>query len=209
MGAVDFAPDSTPRGWQPPWQVALAFAYHTVLESMASSQGVWPHELVDQPVAQLIASRLQVKGGGHPTPRAVQQVIARYQRSWLVPGKPAPAKKSGRQPVYTERQKAEVARVGMSLKRQLIAPTPRKVRARLPRLARHPSTGVPMDKKTIHGIFKTRCYGGETRLEDTWVYQHSPCAGLLAGEAEAFTRGLRSAHPPQHAFQLMVFSRRH
>ena len=43
----------------------------------------------------------------------------------------------------------------------------------MPRLSRSPSTGEPIDKKTIRGIFKTRCYDGEARPEDTWVYQHS------------------------------------
>ena len=68
MGAVNFGPDSTQLGLLPPWQVALAVAYHNVLETMASEHGAMPHELVGQPVTQYIAARLQVKGGGRPTP---------------------------------------------------------------------------------------------------------------------------------------------
>ena len=71
MSAVDFSPDSTQHGCLPPWQVAMAVAYDAVLESMASSQGVKAHELIEQPVAEYIASRLHVKGGGQPTPRTV------------------------------------------------------------------------------------------------------------------------------------------
>ena len=42
MGAVDFSPGFTPQGCLPPWQVALAFSYHTVLEALAELQGVMP-----------------------------------------------------------------------------------------------------------------------------------------------------------------------
>ena len=130
-----------------------------VLCPTSSSGGLWQS-----------ATRVQVKGGGRPTPRTVQQVIARCRDSEWCPGKPAATKeKRGRPLVYTEHPKAEVARVGMSLKRQLIAPTPRRVRARLPQMARHPTTGDPMDKKTIHAIFKTRCHDGERQPQDTWV----------------------------------------
>ena len=83
MAAEDFCPESTQEGCLPPWQVALAFAHHTVLERMAETRGAWPHELVGQPVAEFIAAQLEVKGGGHPTPRAVQKVIARCKDpSW-------------------------------------------------------------------------------------------------------------------------------
>ena len=46
----------------------------------------------------------------------------------------------------------------MDLKRKLVKPTPRNVRARLPNLTKNPETGQHMDDKTIHGIFSTRCY---------------------------------------------------
>ena len=75
MDAVNFGPDSTQLGRLPPWQVALAVAYHNVLETMASEHGAMPHELVGQPVAQYIAARLQVKGGGRPTPRTVRNAL--------------------------------------------------------------------------------------------------------------------------------------
>jgi hypothetical protein len=61
--------------------------------------------------------------------------------------------------------------VGMELKRKNMAPTPRKVRARLPHLTRHPDTGRPIDKKTIHAVFQTRCY--DENEDDPW--QYLPC----------------------------------
>ena len=185
MDHPSFMPESTQTGWLPPWQMALAFAFHTVLEEASAQLGVPAHELVGQPVAEYIAKQVYVKGGGHPTPRTVQAVVARCKSPEWYPGKPPSMKdKSGRPPVYTEHQKEEVARVGMSLKRKRIAPTPRRVRARLPHVTRNPDSGEPMDKQTIHGIFRTRCYDDDDDPEDTWVYQQSPAQDMLPSEVK-------------------------
>ena len=88
----------------------------------------------------------------------------------------------------------------MSLKRKRIAPTPRRVRARLPHVTRNPDSGAPMDKtvvccrRTLCGPFpgvsggstrrglvrpsctvKKRNECGFSRLESR------PCAGCVAG----------------------------
>ena len=85
-----------------------------------------------------------------------------------------------------------------SLKRQRIAPTPRRVRQKLPALTRNPETGKPMDDKTIHAIFKTRCY--DDLEDDPWQYLDSPSQDVLADELKPFARAMRkvdlAAHTP-------------
>ena len=110
----------------------------------------------------------------------MQHVVARCQDPDWWPGKPR-AQSGGRPPVYSEFRKKKVAEVAMnSLKRQRLAPTPRRVRQKLPGLTRNPQTGKPMDDKTIHAIFKTRCYDDEE--DDPWQYLHSPSQDVLAEE---------------------------
>ena len=60
----------------------------------------------------------------------------------------------------------------MDLKRKLIAPTPRKVRARLPEITRNPETNTKMCDKTIRKIFPTLCCD---EIEDE-PWQHLLCA---------------------------------
>ena len=59
----------------------------------------------------------------------------------------------------------------MSLKRNIIRPTPAKVRAKLPRTCLHPDSGQPVSDYTIYSIFKTMCFDdGE---DDPWQYLHT------------------------------------
>ena len=133
-----------------------------------------------------IAAQVNLKGGGHPSGRAIQKVIARCKDPSWYPGKPSYARKTaGRKPVYSEHQMSEVARVAMDLKRKLVAPTPRRVRARLPQVARNPETGVRMSNKKIRLIFQTRCYD-ETE-DDPW--QYLPCASQDVLPSELGIRG--------------------
>ena len=132
--------------------------------------GERPAVILGTRVDEYIGSKVRLKGGGHPSARAIRQVLATCADSSWYPGQssePLP----GRPPVYSEHVKDEVARVGMELKRKNMAPTPRKVRARLPHLTRHPGTGRPIDKKTIHAVFQTRCY--DENEDDPW--QYLPC----------------------------------
>eukprot|EP00973_Karenia_brevis_P007181 973723-Karenia_brevis.AAC.1 len=131
------------------------------------------HELVGGRVDEYIASQLSVKDGGAPQPRTVRQVISRCQQPTWYPGKPSEARAgAGRKPIYSEHQKDEVARVGMDLKRKLVRPTPRRVRARLPQVARNTNTGRRMSDKTVQRIFQTRCY--DESEDDPWMYLASP-----------------------------------
>ena len=79
--------------------------------------------------------------------------------------------------MYSDHQKAEVARVAMDLKRKLIAPTPRLVRARLPQIARNPSTGMPMSNKAIHSVFTTLCFDEDE--DDPWQWLPSPAQDYI------------------------------
>ena len=119
-------------------------------------------------------SKVFVKGGGHPCRAAVQKIIAKAKDPAWYPGKPARSSdgdKGGRPPVYSDHQKAEVARVAMEMKRKLKAPTPRRVRARLPQLSRNPDTGKPMSKQTVHRIYKLQCYDEDE--DDPWQFLDS------------------------------------
>ena len=98
---------------------------------------------------EYIAKQVTVKGGGHPLARQIRRVVARCQDPEWYPGKRTEARKGAGAPCsYTAKQKEEVARVAMDLKRQLIAPTPRRVRARLPGKTQHPQGEGRMCGKT-------------------------------------------------------------
>ncbi len=71
-----FDPESTLQGELPPWEVAKAFAFHTVLKKASEVLDTAAAELVGQRVDDFIAEQLTLKGGGHPHPRAVRKVIA-------------------------------------------------------------------------------------------------------------------------------------
>ena len=91
--------------------------------------------------------------------------------------------------MYSAHIKSEIARVAMETKAKLIAPTPRRVRARLPNLTMNPNTGKPMDKKTIHAIYKTKCY--DEREDDPWQYLHNAAQDVIP--AELLQQRVRSA----------------
>ena len=65
----------------------------------------------------------------------------------------------------------------MDLKRKRIAPTPRRVRARLPALSANPETGKPMSDTKLQEIFTTRCY--DKTEDDPWQYLTSPSQDSL------------------------------
>ena len=57
MAAPCFCPAATKEGYLPPWEVAKAFAFHTVLQDVAEVQGVQPHELVGKRVDEYISEK--------------------------------------------------------------------------------------------------------------------------------------------------------
>ena len=173
MVASTFDSADTAEGKLSPWEVATAFAFHIVLQQAADTLGVPAHQMLGKPVAVFIAENVVIKGGGHPTDRTIRQVIARCREPSWYPGKPTGARHgAGRKPVYTEHQRNEVARVAMDLKRKRIAPTPHRVRARLPEAIRNPETGERMSDWTMHETFRALCYDEDE--DDTW--QYLPCA---------------------------------
>jgi hypothetical protein len=135
-----FCPDTLKDGVLPPWEVAKAYAFHVVVKDVAEMLGERPADILGKRVDEYIASRLCLKGGGHPSARNIRKLLANLPDSSWYPGKNSD-QSPGRPPVYSEHVKDEIARVGMELKRKNMAPTPRKVRARLPQLTRHPDTG--------------------------------------------------------------------
>ena len=162
-----FCPDTVKNGVLPPWEVAKAYAFHVVVKDMAKILGERPAVLLGKRVDDYIASKVCLKGGGHPSTRAIRHVLGSCSNSSWYPGRVSEVS-PGRPPVYSEHIKQEIARVGMDLKRKNMAPTPRKVRARLPHLTRHPDTGRPIDKKTIHAVFQSKCY--DENEDDPWQY---------------------------------------
>ena len=75
MAAPWFCPDATKAGYLPPWEVAKAFAFHTVLLDVAEIQGVQPHDLARKRVDEYISGKVTRKGGGHPSSRAVRKLL--------------------------------------------------------------------------------------------------------------------------------------
>ena len=176
-----FCPDTVKDGVLPPWEVAKAYAFHVVVKDVSEILGERPAVLLGKRMDEYIASKVCLTGGGHPSARAIRQVLASCANSSWYPGRISEAS-PGRPPVYSEHTKQEIARVGMELKRKNMAPTPRKVRARLPHLTRHPGAGRPIDKKTIDAVFQTRCY--DENEDDPWQY-------LTGASGGAHGRGTR------------------
>ncbi len=179
MEPPDFKPTNTVEGELPPWEIAKAFAFHTVLATVAEELDTPAAELLGQQVCDYIAQQLTLQGGGRPQRRTVHRVIGRCKDPEWYPGKRTEARQgAGRPPVYTDHQKDEVARVAMELKRKRVAPTPRRVRARLPTLSRNPETGGCMSDSTVQLIFQTRCY--DASEDDPWQYLASPSQDVLS-----------------------------
>ena len=203
---MDFSGDGTPAGYLPPWEVAKAYAFHEVILHMQAELEIKAHEFLGQAIDAYIATRVTLKGGGSPSVRAIRALVKKCEDPAWYPGK-AKATSTGRPPVYTEHQKSEVARVAMDLKRKRVAPTPRRVRARFPQIARNPDTGRLMDKKTIQTIFKTRCFD-ETE-DDPWQYLVCPSQDALPEELKPLRVAcaryiVANVHPQAHASHVAI-----
>ena len=172
-----FDPEGTREDHLPPWEFAKAYAFTQAIEKIAEHTGTEPADLPGCCVDDFIASQIRLASGEHPSPRAVRSLIKRCKDPTWYPGKSV-ARSPGRPPVYSDF--AKIARVGMATKRTLTAPTPRRVRGRLPQLTKNPETGKPMDKKTIHAIFKVRCY--DEAEDDPWQYLPNLAQDMLPSE---------------------------
>ena len=176
---ADFSPDAVRDGELSAWEVAKAYAFHIVLSDVAELLEQTPSDLVGGGrVDTYIAKKLQLKGGGQPEPRTVRRWIEKCSAPGWYPGCGAGRGAGGGRPtVYSDHQKSEVARVGMELKRKLIAPTPRRVRARLPNVSANPETGEQMSRCTINRIYKVLCY--DEKEDDPWQWLTSRAQDML------------------------------
>ena len=165
-----WSPDSTPSGTLPPFEVAKAFAFDAVLSQIESHTGKTCRQLLGQDKRDFIARHLTLKDGGSPGRTAVLVAIRKCKEGWY-PGK-EDGKRTGRPPVFAAHQKTAIARVAMATKRQLVTPTPAKVRAKLPRLCLNPETKTLASNWTIYRIFHTMCF--DEVEDDPWVYLRSP-----------------------------------
>ena len=124
------------------------------------------------PIGGAEGPRGRYSGGGHPEPRQVHRVVARCSQADWYPGKRTEARKgAGRPQTFSEHQKNEVARVAMELKRKRLAPTPRRVRARLPGLTINKETEQRMSNSTIQRVYATRCY--DETPDDPWQFRRA------------------------------------
>jgi len=179
MAVASFDPQGTPIRFLPPWELAKAYAFSVAVAKISEHTGMKASELLGCRVDKFVAEQVYLANGKHPEERAVRKAIQRCTDPAWYPGKQAGAR-SGRPPVYSDHIKNEVARVGMDIKRKLLAPTPRRVRARLPELTKNPSTGKPMDDKTVHKIFSSMCY--DLTEDDPWQYLENVAQDVLPSE---------------------------
>jgi hypothetical protein len=168
--------ERTQTGRLPPWEVAKACAYSTVIAHVGEMLDRDPHEFLGKRVDEFIAEQLTLVGGGHPQGRAVRTLVAKHSGGDYYPGKPR-ENPGGRPHVITEHQKQEIARAAMDLKKRKLDPSPALVRAKLPRLTVNRTTGKPISDEFIRGIFKDRCYD-ETE-DDPWRWLPNPSKDYL------------------------------
>ena len=177
------APDRTQHGRLPPWEVAKAVAFSTVISDMAEHLGQSANELIGGRVDEYIAKQLKVVGGGSPTARAVRDVVAKCKTEDFYPGKPR-ENPGGRKRVYTEHQESEAARVGMALKERKVKVSPARVRSILPMKLKNRDTGLPMSDWKIRQIFQTRCFDEDE--SDPWQW-------LPSASKDFLTEGMKAA----------------
>ena len=116
-------PSGTQHGRLPPWEIAKALAYETVLQHMSTHLDTPASDLLGERVDHFIARNVVLKGGGNPTERAVRQLIHKARTEDWYPGK-LPANKGGKPVQIKPFVKDEVARVAMDVKKKRRAPTP-------------------------------------------------------------------------------------
>ena len=174
--AMVFDPLGTQQGRLPPWEVAKAVAMDVVISDMEKWQGRSCYELLGQGKVPYIASKLTKVGGGTPSDRAVRGVLASGKAQGWYPGKVS-GDAGGRPAVFSDHVKQEVARVAMRDKEELVAPTPQRCRAHLPRKTVNKKTGRPMSDSTVQRVFKALCYDEDE--DDPWQFLGSAAQEFL------------------------------
>ena len=71
------APERTQHGRLPPWEIAKAVAFATVLADIAEHFGQSASELIGDRVDEYIAKQLTLVGGGRPSARAVRDLVSK------------------------------------------------------------------------------------------------------------------------------------
>ena len=129
-------------------------------------------ELTGQGKADFTAGQLRAQGGGRPSGRAIKTIWANAKKDgqWLL-GQ-TPANQGGRPPQITQGQKQAIAHKAMGLKKQLLAPTPERVRICMPRKTINKATKKPISDSSMQRVFKTLCY--DEREDDPWQYRNAP-----------------------------------
>ena len=167
FGSMVFDPLGTQHGRLPPWEVAKAVAMDLVITDMEKAKQTNCYVLLGSGKVPYIASKLTKVGGGNPSHRAVRAVIANSKDKAWFPGK-ASDDLGGRPPVISDHVKREVARVAMEDKKNLVAPTPQRCRAKLPRKTINKATRKPISNSTVRRVFKVLCY--DEKEDDPWQY---------------------------------------
>lgn len=182
---MDLDPDNTPEGKLPPFEVAKAMAFEQVLNAMEKHMGKTTYEILGMSKKDFTAMHVKASGGPGKKPRPVtgravqkQWTKARKDGNWF-PGKKH-GKPAGRPPIITEAQQQAIANKAMELKKDLIPPTPEKIRICLPRLSMNKSTKEPISDWKIRQIFKTMCY--DEKEDDPWQYLPSLQQDALTDE---------------------------
>jgi hypothetical protein len=174
--AADLSPDETQQGRLPPWELAKIAAYDVVIAKMAEVSGESPSTLLGKPVAEFVAEHVHLSGGGKPSVRTVKAAMAKCKEPGWYPGKP-PEDRGGRPATISKHQKTDIVRVAMELKRKKISPSPRNVRARLPKMSVNTGTEKLISDRSFQRIYRTHCYDEDE--DDLWQRLRSPEQDML------------------------------
>ena len=179
MKSMDFSRSSTPLGKLPPFEVAKAIAYEQVLINMEQHMGKTCWELTGQSRAALTAAKLSLKGGGQPGQRGVKKIWEKSKKDpqWFGCKQKGPG---GRPPQISTAQKQAIADKAMELKKDLVAPTPERVRAFLPAKTINKKTKAPISDFSIRQVFHTLCYDEDE--DDPWQYLNAVQQDCLTDE---------------------------
>ena len=170
----------TAQGKLTVFEQTKAVAFQKAIAAMEKHLGKSCWELTGQGKADFTAGHLRVQGGGQPSGRAIKAIWAKVQQDgeWF-PGQ-TPVKQVGRPPQITQDQKQAIAHKAMWLKEELEAPTPQKVRIKMPKKTINKVTKKPISDSSMQRVFKALCY--DEREDDPWQYRNAPQQDCLTQE---------------------------
>ena len=165
----------TAKGKLAPLEQTKAVAFQKVIAAMEKRLGKSCWELTGQGGADFTAGHLRVQGGGRPSGRAIKKI---WVKAKLLDQ--TPANQRGRPPQITQSQKQAIANKAMGLKKELLAPTPERVRICLPRKTINKATKKPISDSSMQRVFKTMCY--DEHEDDPWQFRNAPQQDCLTQE---------------------------